>query len=70
MSDNGASSTVWSLPMVCVPSSQVSFLGEDVESIPPHLCRDSGPTAKRLDLSYNRLKFVAVSGMHSFVCYM
>ena len=56
--------------MVCVPSSQVSFLGEDVESIPPHLCRDSGPTAKRLDLSYNRLKFVAVSGMHSFVCYM
>ena len=31
-----------------------------MESIPPHLCRDSGPTAKRLDLSYNRLKFVAV----------
>lgn len=35
---------------------KISYLGEDVEEIPTSLCREHGGTAKRLDLSYNRLR--------------
>ena len=37
---------------------KISYLGEDVEEIPASLCRNHGSSARRLDLSYNRLRFV------------
>ena len=44
----------------CYPLAlpKISYLGEDVEEIPASLCRNHGSTAKRLDLSYNRLRCV------------
>ncbi|XP_003384257.1 PREDICTED: leucine-rich repeat-containing protein C10orf11 homolog [Amphimedon queenslandica] len=44
--------------------NQVAFTGEDVESIPSHLCEKFGLTAQRLDLSYNRLK--SLDGLENF----
>ena len=41
--------------------SQVAYIGEDVERIPEHLISKYAKTAKRLDLSYNRLRYT-----HSF----
>jgi hypothetical protein len=38
------------------PPGHVSYLGEDVESIPPDFIKKYGSVARRLDLSYNRLK--------------
>ena len=38
-------------------SSQVAFIGEDIERIPEDLIQRHGQTAKRLDLSFNRLRY-------------
>lgn len=36
---------------------QVAFIGEDIERIPEDLIQRHGQTAKRLDLSFNRLRY-------------
>lgn len=46
--------------------SQVSYVGQDVEAIPPELVKKYKAVAKRLDLSYNRLK--SVVGIEQFSC--
>lgn len=38
---------------------QVSYIGQDCREIPEHLGRDCGHFAKRLDLSFNLLRYVA-----------
>ena len=35
---------------------QVAYIGEDIERIPDHLVSKFSKTAKRLDLSYNRIR--------------
>ena len=40
----------------CYILLQVAYTGEDVETIPSHLWEKYGQTARRLDLSYNRLR--------------
>ena len=37
---------------------QVSYIGQDCREIPEHLGRDCGHFAKRLDLSFNLLRYV------------
>ena len=46
--------------------SQVSYVGQDVEAIPPEVVERYKSTARRLDLSYNRLK--SVVGIEQFSC--
>nr|XP_020136101.1 leucine-rich repeat-containing protein C10orf11 homolog isoform X4 [Microcebus murinus] len=43
-----------------VSGTQVSYIGQDCREIPEHLGRNCGHFAKRLDLSFNLLRFVAV----------
>ena len=42
--------------MAAILSLQVSHVGEDVERIPSQVVVKFAKTAKRLDLSYNRIK--------------
>lgn len=45
--------------IVSVPFNfQVSYIGQDCREIPEHLGRDCGHFAKRLDLSFNLLRYV------------
>nr|KAF6425282.1 leucine rich melanocyte differentiation associated [Molossus molossus] len=41
-----------------VSGTQVSYIGQDCRKIPEHLGRDCGHFAKRLDLSFNLLRYV------------
>ena len=45
-------------PSACfILPPQVAFIGEDIERIPEDLIQRHGQTAKRLDLSFNRLRY-------------
>ncbi|XP_049711398.1 leucine-rich melanocyte differentiation-associated protein isoform X2 [Elephas maximus indicus] len=46
-----------------VSGTQVSYVGQDCREIPEHLGRDCGHFAKRLDLSFNLLRSLAVSSV-------
>lgn len=45
-----------------VSGTQVSYIGQDCREIPEHLGRDCGHFAKRLDLSFNLLRYVTFTG--------
>ncbi|CAI8021781.1 Leucine-rich melanocyte differentiation-associated protein [Geodia barretti] len=46
--------------------AHVSYVGQDVEAIPPEVVERYKSTARRLDLSYNKLK--SVVGIEQFSC--
>jgi hypothetical protein len=52
--------------IVSVPCNfQVSYIGQDCREIPEHLGRDCGHFAKRLDLSFNLLRYVTFTRLGS-----
>ena len=54
------------LPLPLMYTSQVAYVGEDAETIPVEVVQRYKKTARRLDLSYNRLKSLA--GVEQFSC--